>query len=79
MNREEAKDGIIKSEYIVPDAFNLIDAIYNDFESRTCENCEHYNVSFKVYGDCAISVREVTLNDFRLVHKDFGCNKWQPN
>ena len=48
MTREEAKD-LIEMEfddyYYCCDSnhCSVIDQIYDDFESRTCENCKHYN------------------------------------
>jgi hypothetical protein len=48
MTREEAKD-LIEIEYDSLDNYcdsnhcSVIDQIYDDFESRTCENCKHYN------------------------------------
>lgn len=43
MTREDAKDKIIEiahSETTTWDANSFIDEIYDDFESRTCENCK---------------------------------------
>jgi len=48
MTREEAKD-LIEIEYDSLDNYcdsnhcSVIDQIYDDFESRTCENCKHCN------------------------------------
>jgi len=46
MNREEAKylyiDGYQFSEGRETSESEIIDAVYDDFESRTCENCKHY-------------------------------------
>jgi hypothetical protein len=46
MTREEAKNitswmefGINQDKWTDP--YDLIDKIYNDFESRTCESCKH--------------------------------------
>ncbi len=80
MNREQAKLlGFSKEDrkteysgkYIHLD--NVIDIVYDDFESRTCENCEHMKTTGHFY----------TCNQFyhyenTKVTKDFGCNKHEP-
>ena len=52
MNKEEAKKEISNMFKSIDDVIgsidsndfkNLIDRIYNDFESRTCKDCKHYD------------------------------------
>ena len=52
----------------------IIDKIYDDFESRTCENCKHF-----IDSECMV------IGDWDCYYdspaqwtppKDFGCNKF---
>lgn len=73
MTREEAIVYIIEQPngYVVPqDIYDLIDTIYDSFESRTCENCKNYSE-----GWCDILSQDVAK--FSYFAKDFSCNKWE--
>ena len=76
MTREEAKNtGWMQGSRKGLD--NIIDAIYDDFESRTCSNCKHYHRRIKTgsEGFCNNSNNlecEYIYNDL-----EFGCNKWE--
>lgn len=62
MTREEAKELLKKDNRYGIDW--IIDDIYDDFESRVCENCKH-----KTNRECN------TIIDY--FGKDFGCNKFE--
>ncbi len=73
MNREEAKviitDDMSMQAKETFKAINChIDNIFDDFESRICENCKNY-----VQGCCWLFVSEDTDEP----SKDFGCNKFE--
>ena len=48
----------------------LITRIYNDFESRTCENCRHWKIrnDFVKSNECFIWSSKV------MTDRSFGCN-----
>ena len=82
MTREKAMS-IIRSSALSP--FNermirlekAIHAIYSDIdsdiESKTCENCKHYD-----YGYCSIMEFKSDSGLVKLeTDKDFGCNKFE--
>ena len=46
-----------------------IDKIYDDFDSRTCENCSYYQ---EVHGSCYIM--NIDINIMPLL---FGCNQFK--
>ncbi len=49
-----------------------IDKIYNDFGSRTCENCKYsYEAGYSLY--CRKGVESLPIG----VSRDFGCNKFE--
>ena len=71
MTREKAKiiinEKFIRS-YMFGDISNLIDNIYDGFESRICENCKWYKDIDKSYKVCKL---------YDIAHgKDFGCNEF---
>ena len=80
MTREEAKhlfykinmSSVRRGEYPVESAKETIDKIYDDFESRTCENCK-YNLN-GIECNCNESVVEWLDTD---TFPDFGCNKFE--
>jgi len=76
MNREEALNGTPAIEHYKGAAvFRLIHAIYDDFESRICENCKHLQ-----NGECSIINDWDCYNDSPaqwMPPKDFGCNKYE--
>jgi hypothetical protein len=69
----------IDSKYIHRKAvINFVDEIYNDFESRTCENCKHWNGN----EECELLVYDYCINDYcddRCIttSPSFSCNKWE--
>lgn len=79
MTREEAKDSLFR--FIERDmtmkniSFEIaIDAIYDDFESRICENCKYSSViqgTDRLFCGCDEAEQLPTVN------KDFGCNKFE--
>lgn len=70
MTREEAKQ-----EYWITDGDNnvdeVIDSIYDDFESRTCENCKHNSIGTF----CEKDIRRPLIAGY--VDIKFGCNKFK--
>ncbi len=86
MSREEAKS--FKNGCIIPvtqngiqelmqDFREHIDNIYNDFESRICENCKYAEEMNK--GSSFMSCSKNIRKSLYMQHnsKDFGCNKWE--
>jgi hypothetical protein len=65
MTREEAKNRYNG----MPIVFQVIDKIYDELESRICENCKEFSVNTSGFSEC--NILNVTIS------KDFGCNKWQ--
>ena len=69
MTREEAKEELWQRGNINTlgkvDANEIIDKIYDDFESRICKNCKHYESDWCC--DNAFVVDEI-----------FGCNRFEP-
>jgi hypothetical protein len=79
MNREEAD----LEAWSVCDTENaencakLVSSIYDDFESRTCENCVNNQIDIvhdDIYGWCNEICYQV--EHFKTT-KDFGCNKFE--
>jgi len=70
MNREESEEYI--SQRIVDghitDFFEMVDMIFDDIETRTCENCKYYNYFNESSGLCE-NKKLLEL----AVHKEFGC------
>jgi len=54
-------------------AESLIDSIYDDFKSRTCENCKYYVSVNESSGMCI----NIDLTYIDAVDCDFSCNKWE--
>ena len=88
MKREEAKDLLFnfveKGMTMKNVSFEMaIDEIYDDLESRTCENCKHYQ-EIEWYGKEIIHCTKLsdTWGSMASEHifnegKDFGCNRWE--
>jgi len=78
MNREDAKDlfRLDRDSYgKVRTPITKVDKIYDEFESRICENCKHYNCGCSIQ-DSLISVSlEKNLGMPNL--NNFGCNKFE--
>jgi hypothetical protein len=74
MTREEAQ---CLSFFTEDDVTESLDRIYDDFKSRTCENCKYIRVLW--IGDaleCSYGIRQYET-DYFIVEKDFGCNKFE--
>jgi len=68
-NRELFNEMINRSKNVViPMSDTLIDKIYDDFESRTCENCE--------WERCGVCTNDESLLCADFIVNDFGCNKF---
>jgi hypothetical protein len=48
---------------------NLLNEIYDHFESKTCESCKHFN-------NCVID-KEVEMWCNKAIDNNFGCNQWE--
>ena len=68
---------------IKPNIFHLIDKIYDEFESRTCENCKHFvpsEVNYVLYPDQNYCMEDISMDsDFTMIEYNFGCNRWESN
>ena len=89
MTRKEA----INSFYCIEagsDGVELVNEIYDDFESRTCQNCKHYyqpytyEYSFSDPYACRELSSRTQITPYSKLEenifypdKDFGCNKWE--
>ena len=65
------------------DTLKLIDAIYDDFESRKCKNCKYFNEVSSCehekntqYLTTSIQFDEQTYYQMDTT-KDFGCNRFE--
>jgi len=82
MTRQEYKDKLIKGhEQTISVAMNIaltIDKIFDDLESRVCENCKF--CSREGFGGFVCTNEEIanmSLSGWRKVNKNFGCNKFE--
>lgn len=68
-------DDIITSEQ---NSIALVNKIYDDFESRTCENCMHNKEqdNFMIFCDCVMCLDGSRMM-WHSYTKDFCCNKWE--
>ena len=63
------------------ESIEIIKEIYNDFESRSCDNCKHWNndcrnISINTTGFCIYF--GISNGDFEDDMKNnFYCNKWE--
>ena len=82
MTREEADKFIIKrtmsgsfGDFYVSDVDNLINEIFDDFESRICKNCRYLNVHPYAVGleDCTL----VNMRYAETVPLNFGCTLFE--
>lgn len=86
MTKEEALEIIERNRYkghygegdfYASDAENLIDAVFDDFESRTCGNCEYHSF----YHEDTLSVccaDDLYCNRLGINTPEFfGCNKFK--
>jgi len=76
MNRLSAQNHRYRIENMTTDEkmIDLIDKIYDNFESRTCDNCEF---TWPV-GDSYICNNVQAAIYRKQVKSTFGCNKFQP-
>ena len=54
----------------------LINAIHDDFESRTCESCKYGQMVLSDRAQCGNSLNPFTYAGVTL-DRDFCCNKWE--
>ena len=67
---ENLNDGIL---VVAPGLIvDLIDRIYDDFESRICKNCKYYN-----NGNCPILQGASVKYVLDWLDETFGCNKFE--
>ena len=84
MTREEVKEHtmLMKSKWVELDLIEVIDMIYDDFESRVCENCKYAE---KIIGCPCCHHGFMCKNksvimyhaESMRVSSDFGCNKFE--
>ena len=83
MTREEAKEYLgetLKDFYDIDyDCDFIVDKIYDDFESRTCENCRNWSQEHITIGLCLMEVSEMDIPDLSKysTSNNFGCNKFE--
>ena len=85
MTREEAKKEVTLLRPMYHDEiYDLLDEIYNDIKSMTCENCKHGNIINKIGNyECCIGVSDEHIKhtfdecEEYISNKDFGCNKFK--
>lgn len=81
MKREEAKHLLQWNiDYNESIEYNesIIDEVFDDFESRVCENCKYFIWNDRYvtdYGTCEKGIG-ITFRGDCEVNKDFGCNKF---
>ena len=87
--REENYYSTIGQENTTDDVEELINKIYDDFESRVCKNCEYirypkdktYEGKAKCMKNCSSSTTAVIINgdyfEYTIVEPNFGCNKFE--
>jgi hypothetical protein len=74
MNREDARKKFISPALCKAHTTNMLDKIYDDFESRICKNCTHHTgvtADQGWWGD--YTCKELKIN----TSKNFGCNKFE--
>ena len=55
--------------------YNMIDRIYDDFESQTCDNCKHWAKDIRMCDN----KDSFAYDSKATVVKGDGCNKWEQN
>lgn len=79
MTRDEAKDydyDLDVDGYYYKDVDKVIDKIFDDFESRKCENCKYGKPILNNRISCENGLLSFSYVALTL-DKDFGCNKWK--
>lgn len=75
MAREEVKSYIDDYEPVYPNAVkDIIDDIYDDFESRTCENCKYYFIHMLKADEMQCKNHNSFTHQSAVIKSD-GCNK----
>jgi len=90
MNREEAEAFVLSKsmpmnfgDFYESDVDDLVDKIYDDIESRTCENCKHYemympqNNMHDQYNRMDCTANDAGQNIVSYPPPTFGCNKFE--
>ena len=81
MTREEAKKVIrnIGEGWAVSegDVEELIDKIYDDFESKICKNCKYFKGTGMIANCSNLEVGKMNGGAFIDVDENFGCNKFE--
>jgi hypothetical protein len=83
MNKEEAEAKMFSELYFSDEeekviGLNFLHELYDDFESRDCEDCIHC-LSTKEHALCTHedNIQEIYNYNYMQVTLDFGCNKWE--
>lgn len=76
MTREEAK--IKEANYYIS-PYKMIDIIYDDFDSRTCENCKYVHARLNSFGQIIdyMCHNDMSPIETECVKSDFGCNMFE--
>ena len=78
MTREEAKYLFNKFEKESTD--EVIDKLFDDIESRTCQNCEEFKISKGFNGTeftCYKGYGNTNMYGYIFTERDFGCNEFK--
>jgi len=77
MTRSDAINKLAIINLLFEDVADLIDDIYTDFESRTCESCKYNTHRQEFAHNCTSdAVFDYYEGDY-LIPDDFGCNKYE--
>lgn len=80
MSREQAHDNIPRIDNYMAWGIihDTIDCIYDDFESRICDNCKYFTFENEIIGTCQKGIydKQLCSSEDHLV-SSFGCNKWK--
>jgi len=77
MTREEAKNAFLNTyqdDDFIKNTTAIFDDIFDDFENRTCSNCE-WNMYSDGGAECSIYITAWSEQGYS--HAEFGCNKWE--
>ncbi len=81
MKRDEAKQLVRKAHFNIEDPNKMgelaVDKIYDDFESRTCENCKHNTYEAEFKHNCDHDDVFDSYEGECLIPYDFSCNRWE--
>ena len=81
MTRKKAYERAQEANH-TDDIYRIIDDIYDDFESRTCENCKYWKQENKAQkegstGMCKQYVDTDKYFSIGIVGKNYGCNRFK--